>query len=173
LIKQKWKEAEQTFHEWWLNLAVRERYAITIGTSFVAIFIIYKGLFTPFMDYVNTLRERIDADQKLLFLLKAADKEIQKREGQVNNLKTVLSPVTLMSDVQKQITHDKLDSMLTQIKQANNQAIEVHFQNIDFDKLIRLLITITKKENVMILQMSVVAAPTPGIVNADIILSTR
>ena len=154
----------------WSALAVREKQAVAIGGSLLGIFVVYAGMWSPLVGHVANMRSRIESDQKTLTFLQVADKEIQKIERNVTAKNKAASPVVLLGVLQKQINHAGLDANLTQLKQATNETIEMHFQKIAFDKLVRLLMTVSKEQAISVSQMSVTAENAPGMVNADITL---
>jgi type II secretory pathway component PulM len=157
--------------EWWLALTPREKQTVSIGGSALAIFIIYAGIWSPYLNHVSTMRARIKSQQKLLLWMQAADQEINKIEKQSPGTSgKTIAPVVLLSLIKKQVDHAGLTENLTQLKQSSNAAIEMHFQKVGFDKLSSLLIAAAKQYNVAVVQMSVTAESTPGIVNADIVL---
>mgnify|MGYP001226923991 CR=1 FL=1 len=156
--------------EAWANLAMREKRMVTAGGAFLGIFIVYQWIWTPLLNHVATLRNRIAANQKTLVWMQSADKAIQKMEGRTNIKAKRTSPVGLLSLLQKQINHAGLEQQLIQLKQTTNDSVEMHFQKVEFDKLLKLLMTVVKEQSVFISQMSVTAENTPGLVNADIIL---
>lgn len=155
---------------WWTNLAKREQQAITFGALILGVFILYAGIWSPLVNHVDAMRKRVLSEQKLLLWMQAADKQIQQMKGQAKNKNHSLSPVVLLSDVRKLILQAGLEKNLTQLKQATNDSIEIHFQKVEFDRLVALLTAIVKEESVAITQMAASAEHTPGAVNADVVL---
>lgn len=164
------KESWAKLKEWWLNLPLREKQGVMVGGSLLGIFIIYQFIWTPSLDRVIELRSRIARDQKMLVWMEAVDKEIQKNASESHNTVSSASPVTLLGTLQKQISNAGLDQSLTQLKQASNETVAMHFQKVDFDKLVQLLTTVLKESNVSISQMSAISDNSPGTVNADVML---
>lgn len=164
------KDTWAKLKEWWAALAQRERQAVTIGSLFLLMFIIYQWIWTPYLQYVDDLRVKIGKDQKTLAWMQAADKEIKKLENQSNAKPQSVTTVALLSDMQKQIQQAGLETALTQLKQASNNTVEVHFQKVEFDKLIKMLANVVRAERVSISQLSAKIDNSPGIVNADILL---
>lgn len=176
-MKIEWTKYKEQFNEqwlkakeWWSHLSTREKQASIAGASVVAIFIVYELMWSPLVDHVEVLRKQIVTEQKTLVWMQAADTDVRKMEGETTKKGKSVSPVAMLSLLQKQINHVELNKNLTQLKQASNDTIEMHFQKVEFDKLIGLLTTIVKEQPVSISQMSATADNTPGIVNADILL---
>ena|SRR5579862_7022288 len=164
------KELWQKLKEWWADLALREKRIVSVGGIVVGVAIIYLWIWSPLINKIADQRKQIQSDEKLLQWMQVADKEIQKLETQSKNKSTVMSPVALLSYVQAKVKDAELDSYLTQLKQITNETIAMHFQRVEFDRMIRLLTSITKGQNVSIIQLSVVAEKSPGMVNADVII---
>lgn len=165
-MKEHWLKAK----EWWAGLSLREKQAVAGGGVFLAIFIVYQWIWSPLVSQAAMMRKRIVTQQKSLLWMQAADKELQKAQGQSQTRNKSASPVVLLSVIQKQINHAGLESSLSQLKQASNESIEVHFQKVEFDKLVAMLTFLIKAQSISIAQMSVMAEGTPGIVNADVVL---
>lgn len=163
------KEHWTTLQEWWGHLAARERQAIRLGGMLLAIFILYQCIWSPLLTHVAFLRKEIDLQQKTLVWMQSADKAIRLLENHKKDKNKQTSPVMLLSFLQQQINQAGLQSQLSQLNQASNDTIEMHFQKVPFDSLIRLMILITKEQPVSISQFSVVADNVPGMVNADVI----
>lgn len=163
-------ETSMKIKEWWAGLAVRERQAISIGLCVVGIFIVYQWIWTPYLNHVDTMRKQISTDQKTLAWMQAADQEIQKVEGKSKGKNKITTPIVLLSVLQKQIKSAGFDKVLTQLKQTTNDTIEVGFRKIEFDKLMKFLITMTSDQGVTITQMSATSENLPGIVTAEILI---
>lgn len=157
----------------WANLTAREQQVVAVGAIFVGIFSIYQCLWSPLVEHVAAMRERIVTQQKLLVWMQAADKQIHEIEGQTKTKQQSHSPVMLLSLVQKQINHAGLDSQLTQLKQITADGIELHFQKIEFDKFIVWLTTLVKEQQLTLAQLSTHAQATSGIVDVDLILKIK
>jgi type II secretory pathway component PulM len=154
--------------EWWSNLALREKQAVMIGSSLLGLFILYSGIWSPFLNYIDSMRTRIVSEQKTLNWMQTADAEIAKMKDHSGAKAKSVTPVVMLSLLQKQVTHDGLGPYMSQLKQTSNESIQMHFQKVEFDKLMAMLTTILKEQNVTISQMAVSAESTLGVVNADV-----
>lgn len=172
-IKEKLKAfdpALKTARDTWAGFALREKIVVGIGGACLAIFLVYQLWWSPINTALFNLRKRLVAQQKTLAFMQSADKEIMHLQKESHPQEKSETVVSLLSGVQKQITQKGLQSSLTQLKQASNDSIEIHFQKVEFDKLIVLLEDIIKKHTVALTQMSVMADESPGLVSADIFL---
>lgn len=161
-----WKKSK----DWWSTLAWREKQALAAGGVVVALFLVYEVIWSPIVDGAANMRKRIEVDQKNLAWMQAADKEINKLEGQSREKVKTVAPVALLALLQKKVAQAGLDEAAVQLKQASNDSIELHFQKVPFDSIMKLLLATAKDYNVTIIQMSAVAETTPGVVNADVVL---
>lgn len=162
-MKQEWEKVKEK----WASLAVREKQAVVLGGLLLALFILYQGIWSPILNSINTMRQQIVTNQKTLLWMQSVDKTLQKLSGQsIANVKPV-SLVVLLGEVQDKVKQAGLDNTLSQLKQVANESIAMHFEKVDFDKLMVFLTAFIKTHSVSISQMSAVATDTPGVVNVD------
>jgi len=164
------KESWAKLKEWWANLAQREKQAVMAGSSLLGLFIVYQWMWTPYLDHIASMRERIASDQKTLLWMQSADQVLQKAENKSIAKNKPVTLVVFLSQMQKQVKQSGLEKFLTQLKQSSNDSIEVHFQKVEFEKLIKFLATVMKTYPVSISHMTLVAAESSGYVNADIVI---
>jgi type II secretory pathway component PulM len=156
--------------EWWNNLSLREKQTLSLGGFFVVLFLIYALLWSPLNSKVNSLREQIVKDQKLLAWMQETNQHILTLEKSFKTGKQDSSGVSLLSIMQKQINKTQFVSSLGQLRQADNDSVQLNFTNVDFDKLVTWLTELSQEEGVVIAQMSVAAGATPGVVSVDLVL---
>ncbi|OGT38534.1 MAG: hypothetical protein A3F11_04575 [Gammaproteobacteria bacterium RIFCSPHIGHO2_12_FULL_37_14] len=164
IVRLKWMKIK----EWWSGLAARERKIFAFGSCAVVILVIYQFIWSPWLYNIIAMRERIKTNQAILVWMQSADQEIQKIDNTSGQQK-IISPIILLEFLQKQINQLGLEKALTQLKQSGNETIEMHFQKVEFDQLIRLLLLVAR-QHVIISQATIVAEGMPGMVNADIVL---
>jgi type II secretory pathway component PulM len=161
---------QQTREKWlekWSHLSLKEKQAVIIGSSVLMLFILYQCIWMPVLGSLANMRQRITASQKTLVWMQAADKTMQGSE--IVQHKTI-SLVALLSEMQKQIKLAGLEPYLGELKQAVNESVEMHFQKVEFDKLVVFLMAMTREYPISITQMTVNAQDTPGVVNADLMV---
>lgn len=165
-MKNEWQKLKTK----WEQLSGREKQAVSIGGVIVAIFIAYQGIWAPLLNHADNLREQISADQKRLVWMQSADHELSKLEKQAAGLPSGVTPVVLLSQLQQQVQRAELDKFMKSLKQVSNHAIQMEFEQVEFDKLIPLLANVTKQQRIVISQLSITADHTPGVVNATILI---
>jgi type II secretory pathway component PulM len=159
--------------EWWMARILREKIALGVGGSFLFLFFIYGWVWSPYLNQIVMMRERIVAEQKTLAWMRAADAALSQGASHVNQKPQINSLVMLLSELQKQIQQAKLDNALTEMKQTSQDAMTLRFKNVDFDRWIALLITITERWPVTVAKLSVTATKEPGIVNLEIVIKKQ
>lgn len=158
-------------NEWWMNLSLRERQTLSIGGFAVALFLIYALIWSPLSNKVDAMREQIVKEQKLLVWMKEADQRMQVLEKSSQNTKpNNPSGLSLLTIMQKQINNSEFVSSLTQLRQVENDSVQLSFTNVSFDKLIAWLTKLWKQENIVIAQMTVNAGSAAGVVSVDLVL---
>lgn len=150
--------------------APREKIALIAGSCFLLIIFIYFAIWQPIHHSLTRLREQIVADQKTIAVMTIASNKIKEIEHKTNGGRNKISTVALLSELQKQIVDNRLDKMLTQLKQVSSDSIELHFKQVNFDKLITVLSDTCKKYRTTMTQFSAVAQEEKGVVNADMII---
>ncbi len=156
-MKEQWAAVKT----WWSNLAMREKKAVVVGSALLMVFMVYEGVWSPLMEHVNALRQRIQTDRKTLVWMQAADQMLQKTGNRQQAKRP--STVVLLSDLQKEVNERGLGQALTRLEQSGEDGVEMQFQQVEFDKLMRFLVEIVKEQNVVIMQMSAVATATSGV----------
>lgn len=163
-------EQVQKVKDYWQKCSLREKKAIIVGGTLLGLFIIYQFIWSPYLEHVASMRSKIITQQKTLLWMQAADKEINKIESHSVSKHKTISPVMMLSYLQKQIKQAGLESNLTQLKQASNDTITMHFNKVEFDKLMKLITIISKEQSVLVSQLSALSDNSPGVVTADVSL---
>ena len=156
--------------EWWNNLSLRDKQMLSLGVAAIICFLIYGLLWAPLDNKVNRMRNQISTDQKLLIWMQETNQHIQESEKSLQKKGVTPSGVSILSIVQRQINKTPFVSSLSQLRQAENDAVQLTFNNVDFDKLIAWLTQLWQQQGLVITQISVIASTTPGLVSADLIL---
>jgi general secretion pathway protein M len=153
--------------DWWLNLNLREKQTIAWGGVAIILILLYLFAWSPLMESVTMLRNKVQRNQKLLVWMKAANEQIQSARLVPNKKSTTGS---LLSIVQNQVNSSSVAKNVTQLRQTDNDAVQLNFQNVDFDRLMKWLVAMAQEEGLLIAQMSVTPTDAPGVVNATCML---
>lgn len=149
-------------------MSLREKQGVSAGSVILALFIMYECIWMPCIHHLENMRLRIASQQKTLVFMQSADAAMRTSKLGAKHPPATL--VVFMSQMQKQIRQFGLESFLVQFKQAANESVELHFQKVEFDKLMVFLTAAMKDYPVSVSQMMVVAQDTPGQVNADVVV---
>lgn len=156
--------------EWHAQLELRERRMVNIGGTALAIAVFYFGIWSPFLGRVNTLRTTISGEQKTLAWMQDAEQKIKQFTSDDKSSRQSMTPVTLLASLQKSVNDAGMKDALQLMKQTSDDAVQMQFKNVSFDQLIKLLINIMQSSHVTVSQFNAVAEPTPGMVNAEVML---
>lgn len=158
--------------ERWDNLALREKQMLILGAVVVGVLLIYLLIWTPLINKNENLREQIHQNQALLAWMQDADKRIRLIEKTASKNPPVHTTGSLLGLVQKQLNLSPLVSSLTQLHQVENNAVQLTFQKVDFDKMMAWLIQMARQHELIVSQMSVTPTTTPGMVSIELVLKT-
>lgn len=169
------KEAMQAqwikLKDWWVALTLREQQAVAVGGSLFVLFILYQLIWSPILSHLDDMRKQIVSSEKTLAWMRSTDVAMTKLAKESHREQVQSStPVVLMSAFQRQVQQAGLEAAMSELKQASNDTIEVHFQKVGFDKLMKMLTAFVKNQRVVIAQMSVNPDDASGVVNADLLL---
>lgn len=157
--------------EWHAQLELRERRMVNIGGTALAIAIFYFGIWSPFLGRVNTLRTTISGEQKTLAWMQDAEQKIKQFTSDDKSSRQSMTPVTLLSQLQNSVNDAGMKDSLQSMKQTSDDSVQMTFKNVSFDQLVKLLISVMKASHVSVTQFNAVAQPTPGVVNAEVVLN--
>ncbi|MBA3661617.1 MAG: type II secretion system protein M [Gammaproteobacteria bacterium] len=164
------KEQYIKFKMWWAELALREKQALIVGFIASTLFLMYQWAWSPLMTLKDDLHEQIVAASKTYSWMQKADLQIDEVQTSAQKQNAALTPVMLLGLLQQRINQAGLAPSLSQLKQAHDDSLEIHFQKVEFDKLMSWFLVFAKEEPIQVTQMSVVAANEPGLVNVDMIV---
>lgn len=157
--------------EWWINLSLREKQYVSLGTVAVLILLFYSLIWSPLSNKVISMRGQIQRNEQLLAWIQTADKQIQLVEKNLQQSASS-SSTSLLSTTQNLINESTLSSQLSQLRQADSDSVQLSFKQVDFDKLIAWLAETSKTQRFVVSQLTVTPSPSPGIVSAELTLKS-
>jgi general secretion pathway protein M len=166
----KWFEWSEKGKEWWSSLPLQKRKALTVGGLFLSLFIIYQWIWSPLVEQADNMRRHLADAQKTFVWMQTADKEMRTLEDLHKHKTATFTPIALLDILQKNINQAGLSSNLTELKQASKETILIHFQKVEFDAFIQMLITLMKEQSLTISQLSVTAQNSQGLVNVEMVV---
>ncbi len=157
--------------EWWQNLALREKQILALGSAVVLLFVLYEIIWSPFTDKISNMRTRVHDNQKLLTWMQNADKTMQTLTKSSNTKSQQLTG-SLLGTMQTEINKSPLARHVTQLRQAENDSVQMNLQKVDFDKLIGFITDLSNRYGLIVSQITVTPTATPGEVMADIVITS-
>lgn len=162
----------QRISNWWMSLGLREQRSLLIGAIFLVLFFSYSFVWKPIQDQSVNLRKKIVEQEKTLQWMQHMDaKLITASRHSGRQAQSIPSPVVLLGLLQKEIENADLAQSLTQLKQSSNEMLEMHFQKVSFDALIKLFIRMKQRYAIEIDHITLTALSVAGTVNADLTLA--
>lgn len=157
-------------NDWWLNLPLRDKRMLLMGSIVVILFLLYEIIWSPLATTNENLRLRIQHNRDTLQYMQNADQRIQQllKESKEKNNKTSGS---VLGTMQTEINNSEFASHVAQLRQAENDSVQFNLRKVNFDQLLIFLTSVWKKYHYIVSQISVVPTGVPGEVTADITLS--
>ncbi len=152
--------------EWWDNLALREKKIIIYGGALLILFLLYEIVWSPFTNKVDSLRKSVTQNQALLIWMQNADQRLQSIVNTQKNKTTTNE--SLLSIMQREVNKSPLATHVTQLRQAENDSVQLTLQKADFDRLIALLTDLSNQDGLTVSQFTATATGVPGEVMADV-----
>lgn len=156
--------------EWWNNLSLRDKRIVFFGGIIVIITLLYFFILQPLSDKNAMLRTQIEHNKQLLAWMKAANKQIAVLQKKSTNISTPHSNASALSIVQNEIKQSSLAGKFTQLKQAEDDSVQLNFQAVNFDELIVWLTDLWQTHGLIVTQAAIDPTGTAGIVSAEMTL---
>lgn len=155
--------------DWWINLSLRDKQFLSGGALVLSCFLLYSLIWSPLTQTINHLRNQIRQSYELLHWMQHADAQITAL-AKTSQTKTALNNQSLLSVVQAQLTNSHFASHLTQLRQAENDSVQVSLQKIDFDEFMRFIMMLWKTYNLVVVQMTATPTAVVGEVNIEMVV---
>lgn len=157
--------------DWWLNLPLRDKRMLLMGGIIVILFLLYEIIWSPLATTNENLRVHIQHNRSTLQFMQNADQRIQQlvKESKEKNNKTSGSVLGIM---QTEINNSQFAAHVTELRQAENDAVQFNLRKVNFDQLLVFLMSVWKKYHYVVSQISVVPTGVPGEVTVDITIKS-
>lgn len=155
--------------DWWLNLSLREKQTLAFGGLIISLLLLYQLIWSPWMHKLASLKTQVKHARELLTWLQQADQQLQTvtHPPQINNSHTMESTLSILQDTLKK---SPFAQQVAQLRQAENDTVQVTLQKVSFDWLIKLLLDLWEQNNLIVSQINVTPTNIPGEVTADVML---
>lgn len=156
--------------DWWQNLSFREKQAALLGSIVIILFLFYEMVWSPFTDHIESLRHSLIQNQALLTWMQDTDKKIQSLEKNQYHDK-IQAKTSLLSLIQNQLQQTPLGRSVSEVRQADNNAVELQFEKVNFDSLIVWLTRLWQQHGLLVTDIAVKPTGARGIVKGNVVLS--
>lgn len=157
--------------EWWINLPLREKRMLVLGGLIVILFILYEMIWSQLSDANDNLRLRIGHGENTLLSMQQTDELIQHLQ-KMSQQKKQQATQSILGTVQDEVNGSPFSYHVNQLRQAENQSVQMSLNKVDFDGLLVFLMKLWKNHTIIVSQITVTPTGASGEVNADVTLAS-
>ncbi|MDH5230752.1 MAG: type II secretion system protein M [Gammaproteobacteria bacterium] len=159
----------QQFLNFWMQLQPRERIMLSVGAVFLAITIIYAGVWQPIHNNVADLQESIEREKKFIDWAKQTSQEVrilQRNTGRsINN-----SGQSLLALIDSTARRSQLGDAVRRVEPEGTNKVRVWFEQASFDDLIRWVAQIETQYSFSVASAVIDKEAASGRVSARLII---
>jgi general secretion pathway protein M len=152
---------------YWRALGARERLIVTAGGAVALVLLLYAILWLPLQHDLDRLRADLPRAREQLLWMRA-------QEGRVKVLRAAASPAVqsggLLSFVEQSSTAYSIRPNIKRIEPQGANSVSLAIDGVAFNSLVEWLANLQKQGGVRIETASLEPLPTPGVVNARVLL---
>ena len=152
----------------WQHLSLAEKKVVVIGSAVIIPLLIYALVFSPLSNSVQTLRDQVQKNQRLLAWMQQNDEKIRALEKVQHPASEEKSSTALLSLIQNALNQSTIGKNISQLQQAEGNAIQIKFQQVNFDSLMQWLIPFCQARQLVITQMTIKPMTATGTVDAEL-----
>jgi general secretion pathway protein M len=157
--------------DWWLNLSLRDKQILTLGSLIALLFLSYFFIWTPVNTNIELLRNQTLQDRDLLKWMQLTDQRLSSLD-KTENPPTISTVSSLLALIQESVKSDFSAVSVSQLQQGENSSVQLNLTKVSFDHLIGWLRELDIKNKVVVRQFSVNSHDGPGVVSVRLVLST-
>jgi type II secretory pathway component PulM len=135
---------------------------------FVAI-MFYNFVWEPLHSGVHQLRKDYVANQELLTWMKQAQVQLKQKNKTKKIVKGKNQSLLALSE--QSVKNSRIDSSVKEIKQANDNTVQIRFENIAYAAIIQWVDALGREYGMGVDKLTIRQTDTPGVVKADVIVS--
>jgi type II secretory pathway component PulM len=154
--------------EWWINLGLREKQTLSVGGLFLILLLLYEIIWAPISNHNDNLRSEIARNQKLLIWMQEANQRAETMQKMLQSTSSAKTSAALLNLLQKEIKTSPFENNLLQMTQAENNAVQLSFQKVNFDALIKWLTVLWKNQGLTVKQITVTPNGPLGVVDVTV-----
>jgi general secretion pathway protein M len=155
------------FLSYWNRREKNEQKALIAGCVIVFIYAIYIFIYTPIQTMTTTQRLQLQDKRETLNWIQKVRPQIQQTSHAVP-----IQTTELLSIVQKTLSQAPFKSFPSQLNQSNISDVEVKFQRVPFNALIKWMWDLNEHYQLNIKLFEAQISDIPGVCQAHVILSS-
>lgn len=160
------KAALARLQQWFIQLAPRERWLVTLAASVVGLTLLYVGAWEPLVNAQQRRATQLQEARALASRIEQLAAQVQShRGGPVANLS-----VSILSAVDQTARNGVLDKPPSRIQPEGDKEVKVWIDGVSFDSLMRWLDELQKRYGIRAQSAELERSETPGLVNAQLSL---
>jgi general secretion pathway protein M len=143
---------------WWLALNTRNKSMIFYGAIYTLLILYFAIILAPLNNKIDSLKYEVAENQQLNFWMTQSIDKINRFH---NSSSKPIKYTSLLALIDQDAKAKSWGSSVTELKQINDNQVQVSLNNVDFDDLISGLEQLWIKYSVQVIKISVEhAAPT-------------
>lgn len=158
--------------ERWDSLALREKQAILLCGIVLVLLFFYSVFYAPLSHKVISLRTQLARNQQLLSFMRDADQQLQHYTNNQLSAPSQLSGTAFLTAIEHQMNQAPLNNYPAELKQNDNDSVELVFKKINFDHLLAWLIRVSEQYHWRVAQIHITQSESAGIVSVSLILTS-
>jgi len=152
----------------WEQLSPRDQKAALIGGFSLAVILFYFIIINPLSNKVKVLKTNIVDSQELLSWMNEASEQV--KQSHISSGNDMDKNISLLSLIEKSTKSSQLAASVSEIKQLDDNEVQLKFKTIVFDQLIAWLKNIQNKNRVYVNKITLRRTETDGVVQGDMVL---
>lgn len=153
--------------QWFLSLETRERRVLGAGVVILVVFVLYAAVVSPYVHHRQMLNAELQSQRSLIAWMRPAAARLESLRG---SQRAPLPGGSLLSAINSSAASAGLGSALQQAQTAGDGAVRVQFTGVNFDSLMRWLVTLQQTYGVLASDATVTRTSGPGLVDASLAL---
>ena len=155
--------------KYWEQLSDRDKKFGLLGGFILSVMLIYFLIINPLANKVKALKASIIDSQQLIAWMEEASEQVKQVQNNVDNKGS--QKISLLSLIENSSKASKLGSSVSEIKQIDENKVQLKFKTVVFDHLIEWLNELQLKHRVYVKKITLRRTESSGIVQADAVLA--
>ena len=155
--------------KYWEQLSDRDKKFGLLGGFILSVMLIYFLIINQLASKVKALKASIIDSQQLITWMEEASEQVKQVQNNVDNKGS--QKISLLSLIENSSKASKLGSSVSEIKQIDENKVQLKFKTVVFDHLIEWLNELQLKHRVYVKKITLRRTESSGIVQADAVLA--